>query len=233
MSVLSSALDSFSVGSLLQDLNNLTQLQNITSNGWVGSDPMFSHMYIMQPALRNGTYIPRQLVKSVQLPDRVLRKSAFPFKGGKISYADGYDVGDLHITFYENQQMQISSYINAWRASIIGPAGKTAGFVNDYKYTMFFVHRNSLGNPVDTLTSSLMQKIVPNNIKTALQPFNFCGFTVMFGCFPTAMPYPQYENLKQDSQIELRVSFNVDELVQIPFGADIGDISEILGLNLI
>lgn len=194
---------------------------------------MFSHMYIMQPALRNGVYIPRNLVKSVQLPDRVIRTGNFSFKGGKISYGDGYDVGDLHITFYENQQMQISSYINAWRASIVGPAGKTVGFPSDYKYTMFFIHRNSLGNPVNTLTSSLMNKVLPSSVKTAIQPFNFCGFTIMFGCFPKSMPYPEYENLKQDSQIELRVAFSVDEVIQIPFGADISAISEILGLNLI
>lgn len=226
-----SILNDMSLGSLLSDINNIKELSNITSHGWVGSDPLFSHVYILQPPLRNGTYIPRQLIKSVQIPDRVLRTKTFPFKGNNISYAVGYDCSELKITFYENQLMQITAYINAWRNSIIGLAGGNATLMNNYKYPMYFIHNSSLGNPIDTLTSGLLEKVLPSKINSTLQKFEFAGVTACFGCFPISMPFPPYENLKEDSQVELTVTFKVDEIIQMPLSTDIGDIQEILGLN--
>ena len=227
----SSLLGDMSLSSLMSDINNIKEMSNVMSHGWVGSDPLFSHVYIIQPPLRNGVYIPRQLIKSVQIPDRQITTANFKLKGNEISYATGATCSDLKITFYENQQMQVTAYINAWRNSIIGLAGGDAGLMNNYKYPMYFIHNSSLGNPIDTLSSNFINKVLPSSASSVLNQFEFAGVTACFGCFPTSMPFPIYENLKEDSQVELTVTFKVDEVIQMPISTDIGQIQEILGLN--
>ena len=217
------------LGSLLSDLNNIAEVADVTDTGWVGSDPLYSHFYIMQPALYQGTYIPRNFVKTVKLPTRTLTPSYIPFRGGQIYHYKGYSVGSLSLTFYENQEFQILSYLRKWQAGCVGVGGTSYGLPNDYKYTMYFINNNSLGQPFNTITSNIINKL-PASTQTALNKIEFCGLMIMFGCSVKNIQLPTSELRKFDTY-EITAEFLVDEIVQIPLSADIGAILEILGLQ--
>jgi hypothetical protein len=219
----------FNIGSLLSDLNNFAELADITDTGWVGSDPLYSHFFIMQPALYQSVYIPRNLVKSVTLPSRQLNVQNIKFRGGEISYYKGYTVGDLQLTFYENQEFQVLAYLRRWQAGAVGIGGSYYGLPNDYKYTMYFINNNSLGQPFETLTSKAVNAL-PSTVSAALNSVEFCGLTILFGCSVKNVSLPASE-LRKWGAYEVSATFQVDEMVQIPLSADIKSILQILGLQ--
>lgn len=221
-----------SVASLIEDLNNLPELLKLSDHGWIGSDVLLTHSYFLQPPLRKGMYLPRNFIWKVELPQTSLNVSNFKFKGNEISYATGKAVSDLTIHFYENQQMQVSAYINSWISSIVGPAGCSYGLMNDYKFTMFFVHSQSSGNSIDTLASNAINKVLPSGLKSLVQSLEFSGVTILFGCFPKKGPSFTYENVREsDGAGNFAIPFQVDEMIQLPMSMDISSILEILGID--
>lgn len=217
-----------SVFSLLNDVNNIQELANFTNHGWVGSDPLFSHVYFFQPALRDGNYIPRQLVKGVNLPIKELKKDKYHLKGREISFTRGSNISDLEVVYYENQQMQVTAFHNAWLANIDGPGGSYVQMPSEYKEMMIFLHNQSFGNPITTITNDLAYKLLPNHL---LNTIEFAGITIMIGVYPQKSPGFNYENMKQNSACEFSIKYNVDEMFQFPLSVDVSSIMQILGFE--
>lgn len=220
------------VGSLVEDINNVTQLANFFNHGWVGSDPLFSNAYFFQPAAYKGTFIPRSLVKSVTLPSYVINTKIVKFRGTDgTSFATGSTTGNMSAVFYENQEFQVSTYLRSWMADTVGPGGKSYGIPNDYKYTMFFINNQSLGQPNDTLLSKLANKVLPNSVLQAAEKVLPVAITFLFNCYPTTFSFPTSENQSFDI-CEINATFSCDAIIQIPCSvAMLSEIFSIIGKN--
>ena len=201
----------------------------------VGADPLFSHVYFFQPTIRNGNYIPRQLVKAVKLPTNNLKVEHFHMKGREIAYVVGSETSDLEVTFYENQLMQVTGFINSWMSTTHTPGGGKIALPSQYKEMMIFLHNQSFGNSTGTLLNDLAYKTLPNNI---LNDVEYAGITIIFGTFPKNSPSYTYENLKgagsegsDEGACTFTTNFNVDYMFQFPLSVDFSSILQILGYS--
>lgn len=217
------------LGSLINDVNNVSEFINMFKHGWVGSDPLWSHAFFFQPALYKGLYLPRGLVKSVTLPTYDLEQKNIKFRSTNLGYAVGSTTGNLSVVFYENQEYQVSNYLNSWMTDIVGPGGSYIGVPNDYKWTMFFVYQRSLGDSTNTLTSKLLQSVVPSSLYNAAEQVIPVSIVFLFGCYPITYERPVSTN--QDFDIaEINTTFNCDAMLQIPISpASVSEIYSILG----
>lgn len=219
------------LGSILNSLNNYQEIANGVNKTWSGPDPLLSNFFIFQPPLRNGNYIPAAFVKKMILPERKLEVDHYLFRGSKIAYVKGIDVGNCEVTFWENQELQISSFFEAWKAYGAAPGGSFYGLNNNLKFNMFFVYNSSEGISNNTAIGQIMNQFLPSGLLNTLNNINFSGIMLMIGCFPISNPMDEFHNPPDVEAQEVTVTFSVDEVLKLPISADISSIFEIAGIS--
>lgn len=229
-----SAMSTLQLTALLNDLNNIADVQNYLNHGWVqGEMPLMSNLYFFQPNLRNGNFIPQQLIKGFQLPDRTIQTSNITFRGVAINYATGSVTGDLVVTFYERQDLVVTGFYEAWKSYIASPSGGFYGLNNNCKYDMFCIFQQSLGGgDTSSLTGQFINGL-PSNVADAVNAVNFAGIALLLGCQPTQVSYPRMENPNDGKVevVEVQVTFKCDVCLKLPLSLNVDQILEILGVS--
>ncbi len=227
------ALNTFQLSALINDINNYSQWTEIGTNGWISSDmPLFSNLYVFQPGLRNGNYIPRQQVYSVQLPDRTITTDSIKFQGIQINYPSGATTGNFVATFYETQTLNVTGFYEAWKSYAVSPNGNFYGLPNATKQDMLIILNNSLSVNPGTITNNLINSL-PSNIQQIVNDVNFSGVVLLMGCFPTAVSYPEMKNPDNGviDAVKVQVTFSVDCCLKMPLSLNVDQILEILGVS--
>jgi len=219
---------------LINDLNNISDLQNYFNHGWVSGDsPLFSNLYFLQPNERSGNVIPQQLIKGFQLPDRTIEMSQFKFRGVSINRPVGSVTGDFTITFYERQDLIVTGFYEAWKSYIASPSGDFYGLLNNNKYDMFCIFQQSEGGSNTASFTSQAISNLPSNVQNVVNQFNFAGVALLMGCMPKSISYPKMQNPddgKVDA-VEVEVTFSCDVCLKLPLSLNVDQIVEILGLS--
>lgn len=233
ISAAGSALGAVSLTALINDLNNITDLLNMFNNGWIeGNEPLLSNMYIFQPNLREGNFIPRQLVKSVSIPDRTIQTSSIKFRGIDIKFPSGATTGNFKARFYERQDLIVTGFYEAWKSYAVSPTGDFYGLPNQVKFDMLVVLNNSMTAGNSSITGKIINSL-PQKVNEAISEVNFAGLVLLVGCFPVNVTYPDMANPDngQVDAVEVEVDFSCDICVKIPLSLNIDQILEILGIS--
>lgn len=224
-----------SFASLLNGINNYKNF-DLSNRGWVSAtDPLFTNLFIYAPASYNqsgGNYIPFQMCQSAILPARSIVNGSYQLRGGKITYPTGFEVGDFQVTFFENQQLQVSGYFNAWLNATVALGGSDYALPSQYKANQFFIINAAEGISNGTALGQLINSVLPADFINALSAINFAGIVMLIGTYPKNVAFEsRFENPPNVNAQTINVTFNCDEMVLIPFSTDLTSVFDILGLN--
>lgn len=231
---LKSVLGATQLTALINDINNVQDITNYLNHGWVqGEMPLMSNLYFLQPNIRNGNFIPQQMIKGFQLPDRTITTNSVNFRGVNIKYPAGSATGDFTVTFYERQDLIVTGFYEAWKSYAASPSGDFYGLPNNTKFDMMCLFQQSIGGGnTASLTGQLINSL-PTGTANAITEYTPAGIALMMGCFPKSVSYPTMENPVDGkvSAVEVQVTFSCDVCLKMPLSLNLDQILEILGIS--